>query len=195
MGALDKFEIPEIFKDWAIEHLNELNDFETTDREIVRKNAQTAYDNCVVRLDNLLRLKISAQNSDGSVITEEEYVGQRKYLLAEKDALLENLNKTDERQNSWHELSAKTFNFACYAKYWFEHGDLKTKTEILGALGSNLSVFEKKVLIDGYKHFFLIEKSKQDIVEMAKMLEPEKWMDILGRIDVLEPLRPSWLRD
>lgn len=193
--ALDRYEIPEIFKDWAIEHLNELNDAETSDREIIRKNAKDAYDNTVKRLDNLLRLKISPQNSDGSIMSEEEYTTQRKYLLAEKDAFLKNMNETDKRIDSWHELSAKTFNFACYAKYWFEHGDLKIKTEILGALGSNLRVFDKNVLIDGYKHFFLIEKSKQDIVGMAKMLEPEKWMDILGRIDVLEPLRPSWLRD
>lgn len=191
--ALERFEIPEIFKDWAIEHLNELNDIETDNRELIRKNAQKAYDDCVKKLDNLVKLKISAQNSDGSVISEDEYAGQRRYLLLEKEAMLENINKTDKRIDSWHELSAKTFNFAHYSRYWFAHGDLKTKTQILAALGSNLTILDKNVVIDGFNHFFLIEKSKKDIVEMAKMLEPEKWLDILGRIDVLEPLRPSWL--
>lgn len=191
--ALEKFEIPETFKDWAIEHLNELNEIETNDREIVRRNAKKAYDDCVNKLDNLLKLKISSQNTDGSVITDEEYKAQRSYLISEKESLLQNLNKTDERINSWHELTAKTFNFACYSRYWFAHGDFKTKTQILAALGSNLSIFDKKVAIDGFKHFFLIEKGKKDIVEIGKRFEPEKWMDILGRIDVVDALRPVWL--
>ena len=41
----------------------------------------------------------------------------------------------------------------------------------------------------------LVAQIQEDVVAMAKMIEPEKWMDILTRIDVVDTLRPSWLPD
>jgi len=38
-----------------------------------RTNFESAKDDCAKRRDNLLRLKISPQNSDGSVLSDEEY--------------------------------------------------------------------------------------------------------------------------
>lgn len=190
---LQRYEIPERFKDWAIQHLNELNNHETTDREVVRSSVKSAYDDCVKRLDNLLKLKISPQNIDGSVISEEEYADQRKYLLQEKEDLLANLNTTDKRINNWLELSEKTFTFACYARHWFANGDIKTKTQILSALGSNLIIKDRNIAIDGQKHWFLIEKGKQDLVVLAKKFEPAKWLELLGQNDLPEVFRTTWL--
>ena len=191
--ALQKFEISEKFKNWAIEHLNELNDKETNDRELVRGNVTMAYNDCVKKLDNLLQLKISPQNVNGSVISDEEYSNQRKHLLLEKDALLENTNATDQRIDRWHELSVKAFNFACYARHWFNNGDLKTKTQILGALGSDLTIMNKKLAINQQKHIFLIEKGKEDIQRLARMLEPAKWLEILSKTDLPDALSSRWL--
>ena len=70
---LSNYEISPRFKDWAIEHLNELNKDETTDREVVRGNLKVAYDDCVKKLDNLIQLKIMPQNIDGSVLSDEEF--------------------------------------------------------------------------------------------------------------------------
>ena len=194
-SELKRFEISEKFKDWAIEYLNELNDCEVEDREVARSNMKLAYDDCVKKLDNLLKLKISPRNGDGSVISEEEYTSQRKYLLQEKEDLLAKVNDTDRRIDTWHELSEKTFNFACYARHWFAKGDLETKTQILGALGSNLVIKDKKLWFDGQKAFFLIEKGKEEVLELAKKLEPAKRMEIMANSLHLEQLRSTWLRD
>ena len=161
----------------------------------MRGNVKITYDDCVKKLDNLLKLKISTQNIDGSIITDEEYTAQRKYLLQEKEALIQNMNGTDQRIDRWHELSVKTFNFACYARYHFAHGDLKTKTQILSALGSNLTINDKDIAIDGQKHFFLIEKGKKDLEILAKKFEPIKWLDLLSQTDLPEVFRSSWLGD
>ena len=190
---LKRFEINERLKEWAIEYLNELNDRETEDREIVRKNAKDAYDDCVKKLDNLLKLKISSQNIGDSVISEDEYISQRKYLLQEKEALVENLNNLDTRINAWHDLSAKTFNFVCYARHRFANGDLKTKTQILAALGQNLTINNRNIFIDGRKHFFIIEKGKQDLEILARKLEPVKWLELLTQKDPPTAFRPTWL--
>ncbi len=37
------------------------------------------------------------------------------------------LNKYEVEQEDWMELTKKTFNFSCYAWYWFEKGNAITK--------------------------------------------------------------------
>ena len=190
---LKKYEIPETFRNWAIQYLNELNDTEVKDREIIRTNAKDAYDDCVKKLDNLLNLKISPQNVDGNAISDDEYSKRRQILMSEKEDLQLKLNETNQRINNWMELSERTFNFACYARHWFANGDLKLKTEILGALGSNLIIKDRNLRIIGSKHWFLIEKGKQDLVVLAKKFEPAKWLELLGQKELPDVFRTTWL--
>ena len=51
----------------------------------------------------------------------------------------------------WLDLTEKTFNFATYAKVWFEKGDYETKTEILGSLGQNFSLKNGALRLDSAK--------------------------------------------
>lgn len=190
---LSRFEIPEHLKGWAIQYLNELHDTESTDREKYRLNLESAKTDCVKRLDNLLKLKISPQNSDNSVLSDSEYGLQRRTIVQEMDGVERELKNVDERMEHWHELSVKTFNFACYAKYWFEKGDAKTKTQILATLGSHLLVKDKNLSIDGQKALFLIEKGRKEVENLAQKFAPAKYLDIMANLDSFEPLRLSWL--
>lgn len=192
---LQKFEIDETFRDWAIEHLNKLNKIEVTDREKIRGSLKVAYDDCVKKIDNLLSLKISVQNTDGSAISEAEYLSQRRSLLEEKESLLERLNDVDQRQNTWLELSERTFNFALYARHWFAYGDLLQKTQILAGLGSNLLIQDKKLLIDRHKQLFLIEKGKKEAENLGYSFEPTKKPDLTTQSAPSEVIRSAWLRD
>ena len=193
-AELKRFEISGKFKDWAIKHLNELNDCEIVDREHIRRSQQMAYDDCVKRIDNLLKLKISPQNTNDDVISEEEYMHRRKALLTEKDDLLANINSTDTRINNWLELSEKTFNFACYARYWFEKGDIKAKTQILATLGSNLTIKGKKLCIGGQKPFYLIERGMDEVNEILEKFEPAKMVDLTMDSPVFSTVSSTWLR-
>lgn len=193
-NELSKFEITEHLKEWAVKYLNDLNQTETGDRENYRLNLENAKNDCVKRLDNLVKLKISPQNTDGSVLSDEEYNQQRAVINSEKESIERELKKVDERINRWHELTVKTFNFACYARYWFANGDVKTKTEVLGALGSNLIVKDKILLIDRHEMYFLIEKGRKEVEDFAKKFEPEKYLDMIVHLDSFEPLRSAWLR-
>ena len=192
-GELKKFEIPELFAKWAIKYLNEVNDRETTDRSLIGNNLQKAYKDCQKKIDNLLRLKISPQNLNNEVVSEEEYLSQRKLLLDEKESLLRQVNELDERQNKWLELSEKTFNFACYARYWFANGDLKTRTQILGALGQNLIIQGKKLVIQGYYPFFLIETAKLEMEKYSEALEPAKKVELSALSALPERVSSTWL--
>ena len=81
---LAKVGISEEFKNWAIKYLNELNDDETETRNASLTAIQEAYNGCVKRLDNLVQLKICPQNSDSSLLTDEEFKAQKKTIMAEK---------------------------------------------------------------------------------------------------------------
>ena len=194
-NELEKFTIPDSFRDWAIKHLNNSNTQEVGNREIVRTSLKTAYDDCVKKLDSLLGLKISPQNVDGSVISDEEYNAKRKTILEDKANLLEQINGVDKRQNDWLDLSERTFNFAVYSRYWLEHGDARQKSTILDALGSNIRVMDKKLLITRHKQYFLIEKGVEEIKDLAKQFEPNKIPVLSEHLLSYEPIRTSWLRD
>ncbi len=191
---LSKFEIKEEFKNWAIKYLNELNDKENKERHISRDNTQQALTDAVKRLDNLTNLYISPQNSTKEVLSDEEYTIRLKSLREEKESLARLSKKIDQQQDNWHDLTVRTFNFACYARYWFAKGDLKEKTEILGALGSNLTITDKKLRVDGLNPFLIIADGKRRVEELSKKFEPAIKPDLTGQKAPLEALRQSWLR-
>jgi hypothetical protein len=124
---LSKIQISKKYLDWAIKYLRKANKIEAVSRNQILKNHQKAYDNCLKQLDNLLSLKISPQNKDGSLLSDEEYLRKKAELLKEKARLEELLNDTGQRVNKWLELSERTFNFAYYCRFWFANGNLKQK--------------------------------------------------------------------
>lgn len=175
--TLTSIEISDDFKNWAIKHLNELNDQEVDSRNATLSSLQQAYTNVTKRIDNLLSIMISPQNSDGAIISDEEFKSQKSSLLKEKSGLEEQLKITGDRITKWVELSEKTFNFARYAKHWFATGDLTTKRQILQGLGSNLTLKDKSLHVELLQPFQLIQNAVSEVIETSLMFEPEKRFD------------------
>ena len=171
---LEKIEISESFKNWAIDHLNELADIEIEDRNAIIKSQQSAYDNCVQRIDNLVKLKISPNNTNEELLSDSEFKEQKEILLKEKNILMKKLETTDNRIDTWLELTADTFNFACYARHWFKNGNKETKKQILLGLGSNLELIDHIVRVDLQKPLKFIETAKKEFVEISPVFEHEK---------------------
>ncbi|CAN5119689.1 hypothetical protein BH09PAT1_BH09PAT1_4020 [soil metagenome] len=177
---LSKIEIPESFKDWAIEHLNELHDKEAKDQTMINKSVDEAYSDCIERINNLIKLKISSQNSDGSL---NEFIdGQLTPLLKEKKSLMDKKGNVDERIEKWLELSTKTFNFACYARMRFYKGSLAEKKEILQTIGSNFILEGKTLRLQVPKPFVLVEEAKNEIDEIRARLEPQEKVDLTSQM-------------
>jgi DNA invertase Pin-like site-specific DNA recombinase len=171
---LSRIHISERFKNWAIKYLKEENEKETTSREAILNSQRRAYDNCLKKLNNLFQLKISPLNTDGSLLSDEEYAKRKTELIREKAYLEEILKDTGRRVKKWLDIAEKTFNFACYARYWFENGTPEEKKTILQALGSNLTLKDKKLYIQIKKLFVPIENVSQGIPEAKPRFEPKK---------------------
>ena len=175
--SLASIEINDDFKNWAIKHLNALNDQEVGSRNATLSSLQSAYTNVTKRIDNLLSVMIAPQNADGSLLSNDEFKNQKTALLKEKFDLEEQLKFTGERITKWVELSERTFNFARHAKHWFESGDLNTKRQILQGLGSNLTLTDKSLQVDLVEPFQLIQNAVAEVKEISSMFEPGKRFD------------------
>jgi len=171
---LSRIEISEAFKNWAIKYLKEENEKEIASRKIILESQRRAYTNCLKKLDNLIQLKISPLNSDGSLLSDEEYAKRKTELMKEKARLEEVLKDTEERANKWLEITEKTFDFASQARYWFKNGTPEEKTQILQALGSNLILKDKKLYFELKKPFTWVKAVSDGFPEVRAMFEPKK---------------------
>lgn len=159
---LEKIQIPEDFKNWAIKWLNNLNDGEIKEREIIRATQQKAYDNVEKKLDSLLSMRIS------ELINDAEYTERKNKLLQEREKMAEQLKNYESRADNWRENVEKTFEFSCYARHWFKNGDLDTKKTILISLGSGFILKDRQLSLNLQKPFEIVKTGLEEI----KTLEP-----------------------
>ncbi len=193
---LQRFEIPEEFKNWAFEYIHELNLTEEKKDTEVKERLLREYKRMDDQLKSLIRIRISPEYL--------EYDGDRKKLYEEEELSISNkkadlkkkLEEADVQQQQWIAQTKETFDFVSTARYQFEHGTVQEKTYVLKKLGSNLRVFERKLLIDGDKSYFLVEKGKREMLDTANRLQPGKYADLSVQMLDLEPvcsvLRRGW---
>jgi len=165
LSQLDNISIPQSFLNHAISIINKKNDMESKDRNIILKNQQRVFNNCCKEIDNLLRLYISPENVDRELLDSDEFKDQKSRLLKEKNSAKEKINKLSNKMDEWIELTEKTFEFATYAKVWFQKGDYSEKTKILRALGSNFVLKDGKLSITLLKSYQTLENGLKTIKE------------------------------
>lgn len=172
-GFLSRIHISEKFKDYCIKYLHELHAQEGSAQGAIIEAQQKAYQECLQKINNLVSLKTSPANADGSQLSDEEYGQRRVALLKEKASLEELLRDSGKRIEQQLKLTKATFDFACTAQERFAKGDSKTKKEMLLTLGSNLTLQDKKLLIEAREPFFILEKSMSDENSETDPIEPE----------------------
>ena len=104
-----------------------------------------------------MKLKTSAGNADGALLSDQEYGQQRSELVREKQALEVLLDEQGEKRDEALHLAEQIFEFSSTVRDRFAKGDAKAKKEILMAIGSNLTLAGKKLSIEAKKPFRLIE--------------------------------------
>lgn len=90
---------------------------------------------------------VLSPDTDWELVSRDEVKGQKTRLLAELEKIEQDPREEAGRLTTL-ELSERTFLFAAYARFWFREGDLEQKRAILGALGSNLTLKEKKLALE-----------------------------------------------
>lgn len=107
-----KMSIDDEFYNLALEEVNKANDHELANSEAIREQQQKALSNCQMRLDNLLRLKISHQNKDNELLTDEEFITQKKETLMEMAVIKEKMGDLEQQSQNWFNMCVNYLDFS-----------------------------------------------------------------------------------
>ncbi len=152
--------------------LRELHKVESSSQDDINRSNHRAYEACVARLDRLVRFKTSPDNSDGSLLSNEEYARERSALLKEKAGLEELTRDSGKREEQCLDLSERVFEFACGIRERFAKGDFQRKKEILWMVGSNLRLIDKKLRIEAKKPFVILGSLLPHVANETGPIEP-----------------------
>jgi site-specific DNA recombinase len=186
--------ISDKFRDWAIKYLHEVRKDEAKSFEKVLTSKQKRVTEITKQLDALLLRYTSPNNCSGELISDNEYKSAKNKLLEEKRSLEEDLASQSLQQEKWMEFSEKTFNFARYASIWFLKGDMETRRAIFSALGSNLSLKDRKVSICLRKPFKLLFDNLADLEKEMLLVRTSEKETNKGQIVSFAPACPTGRR-
>src|SRR3989344_245690 len=164
--------IKQHYIDWFIKWLNAKNKDKVKVRDAQRTQLQKALKNVNVRIDNLLKLKLSPDNVNGSLVTDKEYQTVREKLIKERDEVKQNLDCIDKHFDQVDDLLVKTFSLAARAKKVLEGKDIQKKKILLQAIGVNLTIKNKEIDITPRYPFERIKQALQAI----SLCEPKEML-------------------
>jgi site-specific DNA recombinase len=160
---LQKFQISEAYKDWAIRFVNEPRKDQASQREESVSQKSKRISEITKQLEGMFLKYTSPANSDGSLIPDNEYRTAKMKLEKEKTALENDMATTDEKEAELIELTEKTFKFACYARAKFNDGSPKDKRAILLSLGSNYVLKGRILNLDLHFSWKIIAEKKKRV--------------------------------
>lgn len=166
--CLTSLQIPDEFHKWAMKWMEHENAKEREIREDVRAARQKAYDQAVRILDRYMEMRVRDE------LTEEEYRLKKALALKEKARCFALLNDTDAQITRGVHNMETALNFVVHAKEEFERGDLEKRRRILLALGSNLSLKDKKLSIDLEETLLPMKRLASAVQDIHAALEPHK---------------------
>jgi site-specific DNA recombinase len=177
--------LPE-FKQWALDCLNENNDQEIDNRSKIYESQHKTLTETQAQLDSLTKMRYR------ELIDDKTFLREKQILTNQITQLTSQLGETEGRAEKWLELTEKTFDFACYAHSRFLTGDLRTKKEILSALGSNFVLKDGKLTISLHKYFEPIIQQYPTIEKEYKRLELNKTIGNKAKTAALTTVFTRW---
>jgi DNA invertase Pin-like site-specific DNA recombinase len=191
---LSGVDISPLFMDWAIRQINKMNEGEREFRESTIEGIRKAHDAVRIKLDNLLRLKISPANSDGCLLSDGRFKEENARLEKELKDIDSQLINVDERMIQASNDTARGFNFVTRAKKRFALPDIKIKRDIFMGLGLHLTLKDKIVAFDSPEYIIKIAEMKKAAPIIAERVAPEKELAVKAQFEEKYAAIPNMLR-
>ncbi len=167
------FEIEDkAFIDWAYEALEETTEKSRVVNSHSVEALQTALNGVNKRIDNLIALKISPENT-GNLLSDTEFADRKHELMVEKDAISHQLTQASAQSADWATVAKDAFDFALLANQRFEHGDSNDKKVIFKAIGLNPILLDQKLHYQSRLIFLKFREGIQKTNDKIQSLEPK----------------------
>ncbi len=168
---LSKITIDPEYLRLALDYLGDKqNDFGKEETS-VRRSVESAYDAVQTRIKILHREYTSPQNSNYSLYTPQEFAKMKQEAVAEREQLERQLEESKTNLDRSLEATERTFNFCTFATHHFQSGDLQQKRAIFSAIGSNMTLKDRKLHIQKLHPFLLIENELKTQESLKSRLE------------------------
>ena len=167
VNEIEKYTIPEDFKDWALDVIKKKNGEEIKSRSKAYEMLNKNYKELQRQLDNLTKMRLK------ELISDEEFIKERKDLQTKITNIREKLSHNQDRGQNWIDLVERAFNFAAYAREKFvTTNDLQVKREILSALGQSYTLTDGKLSIEPIEWLVPISNFNKKAGFETSRLEP-----------------------
>jgi site-specific DNA recombinase len=157
---------------WVEQYIEELRDTRKNQDGEIRAAQQHAYDANLKQLEHLVDLKTSAENIGGQLLSDAEYAQRRTRLLKERrrlEAVLAGQTNVDRPFRAIKD----TFAMASRAQAEFGDGKTEAKRRIVTAIGSNLTLKDKRLSIDAKIPFRIVADSLTGSGDTPAPIEPQ----------------------
>jgi len=172
---LQKIKIPESIHKWVVSAFREMYEQDLRTRGSLGDLNKKKLSDIQIKLDNLTDMRLNRE------ITSDEFVRIKSGL--EKDKLLVENQLTDisSHAESWFDKVSKALDFAKTSIQEFDNGDLNKRKAILASIGYNHQLKDRKLLIQPFKPFLIIEELSESINKPLNRLEPRRNLVLQGQ--------------
>lgn len=174
INYLHRLRITEKFHQWAIKNLNQLTRSEEEAQKKELERLRREHDKCQEELNNLIKLKICAENTDGSLLSAEQFKTIRDQITLKRDKIAEQIKRIDTRADKNHDLILQIFETAKNAIIKFRDGSIKDKRILLSTIGANLVLKNRKLELEAKREYFAIEKIGPEAIKQEEQCEKEE---------------------
>ncbi|MDB5188053.1 MAG: Resolvase protein [Candidatus Kaiserbacteria bacterium] len=179
----------------ALEYLQEKRKHDGNDEKKIRDSLNAALADCQTRFKNLEREYTSAHNSNHEIFSPDEFLFKKNELSIERRNLEKRIIEIGDHFEQSLEETVRVVDFCHLARVKFMNGDTKTRRSIFSTIGSNLTLKDKKLMINKLHPYLLIENELQTQRKLHSTLEPTN-DGFNERLAGTFPHRvPTWLGD
>ncbi len=190
-SELAELELESSFKEWALEELELTKEKDNDANKNSFEALKAALDGVNKRMDNLIALKISPDNSDGVLLSDVEFSDRKRGLLFEKEQITEQLSQKDPNNAEWAEIAENGFDFAINAYERFNKGDSEDKKVIFKTIGSDPILLDQNLQFQLRMLFIHYKKGIKTMKEEKTSLEPNNGATNQSNL-VLSQKNPLW---
>ncbi len=168
---LTHLELDPDFAKLALEALEEVKEKNKATSTNSCDALQKAFENVNKRINNLVSLKISPENSDGSMLSDQEFGDRKRALMIEKEKIMKQLNQAKLGNNEWADIAKDSFEFGLLAAKRFATKNHNRRKIIFKTVGSNPILLGQKLEYQLQYLFFkykeAIKKTKEEIYRLV----------------------------
>lgn len=193
---LNQITISEDMMNWYIVRLNEVSGEEAQHNRKSMNNLHDEYSKCQKQLDRLLEMKISPDNINGNLLSDDDYKRGKEILTKKMQDIQLCIADVEERTKEWMDIATNTFKFAYSAYNNYEKGTIQDKKAVLIGLGSNFLIKNKNLIFELPEHLKVLNEANSRIRKINDKFEPKNLSLDNKKTSSLEPvfstMLPGW---